>query len=167
MKPTNEQIHARATPHATPNTLRCNRRLRHNLAIWTGLLQRRPPIYAPTSIASPVSCPSTSARKPPGTPASGDAANGDSPARWASSISRSIAARVRTTTGCTRTSPLVIRAAGFERSSETSSPRSSGDVSGGRSTCERSSCRSRCHGSPLFIGDRRRQCRISANGKQG
>ena len=112
-------------------------------------------VYAPTSIASP-SCPNTSERKSPGTPASGDAANGDSPARWASSISRSIATRVRTTTGCTRTSPLVIRAAGFERSSEASSPRSSGDVSGGKSTCERSSCRSRCHGSPLFIRDSRK-----------
>lgn len=119
------------------------------------------PVYAPTSIASPPPFPNTSERKSPGTPASGDAANADSLARWASSISRSIAARVRTTTGCTRTSPLVIRAAGFERSSETSSPRSSGDVSGGKSTCERSSCRSRCHGSPLFIGDRRRKCRIS------
>jgi hypothetical protein len=109
------------------------------------------PNYAPTSITSPGSCPNTSARKSPGTPASGDAANGDSPARRASSISRSIAARVRTTTGCTHTSPMVILPAAFERSSATSSSRSSGDVSAGKSTCERSSCRNRCHGSPLII----------------
>lgn len=119
------------------------------------------PIYAPMSIASPAPVPvpvtsttgscSTSARKSAGTPASGDAANGGSPARWASSINRSIAARVRITTGCTHTEPLSIRAAGSDRSNATSSPRNAGDVSAGRSACERSSCRSRCQGSPLLI----------------
>ena len=141
------------------------------------------PIYAPTSIASPAlvsmlgtatvgSWPNTSARKPTGTPASGDAVNGGSPARCASSISRSIAARVRVTTGCKHTPPLSIRAAGLERRSAISSSRNSVDVSAGKSTCERSSCRSRCHGSPLYIiRDRRTRCtreRVgSKNSKRG
>jgi hypothetical protein len=158
MKPTNQRANTsqggRRT--VTPNTLAMESEIKAQSRNLDCTGAKAPvPIYTPTSIASPGSCPNTSARKLSGTPASGDAANGDSPARWASSISRSIAARVRATTGCARTSPLVIRAAGFERSSEASSPRSSGEVSGGKSTCERSSCRSRCHGSPLFIRDRR------------
>jgi hypothetical protein len=116
--------------------------------------------HAPTSIASLASVLvatavasrrllRTSSRKPAGTPASGDAANGRSPARSASSSSRSIAARVRATTGCTHTAALSILASGFEESNAAMSARSSDDVSVGRSAGERSSCRSRCQGSPL------------------
>jgi hypothetical protein len=147
MKPTNNPgrtPHGNAKPTAMESEIKAQSRNRD----W---YRGARPTYAPTSITSPGSCPNTSARKSPGTPASGDAANSDSPARRASSISRSIAARVRNTTGCTHTSPMVIRAAGLERSSATSSSRSSGDVSAGKSACERSSCLSRCHGSPLII----------------
>lgn len=86
-----------------------------------------------------------------GTLANGDAANGNSPARCASSSSRSIAARVRATTGCAHNLPLSIRVAGLEHNSAASRARSSFDVSVGRSVWERSSCRNRCQGSPLLI----------------
>lgn len=127
---------------------------------------------APTSIASLASVfvatavasrrlLSTSSRKPAGTPASGDAANGRSPARSASSSSRSIAARVRATTGCTHTAALSILASGFAESNAAISARSSDDVSVGRSAGERSSCRSRCQGSPLKQEGKRKKKVVS------
>ena len=108
-----------------------------------------PSLRVPLTSISPHPSPSPrrpriSSRNPSRTLASGDALNTSPP----SPRKRSIAARARITTACSETASALTLSRGLVRIIFLINSNSSGLES--RSTCSKSSCRNRCHGSPLI-----------------